>query len=118
MKPYIRAELIHELQRNYEREICAPLVDFLSNRNDIKLLGPRDNYKKVPTLALDVGNRAVSIARGGKRNVMAGAGDFYAVRTLKSLGVKSQNGVLRLVLFTIPLEKRVGLLINSLQKVL
>ena len=119
VKPYIRAERIHKLQRNYEREICAPLVDFLSSRNDIKLLGPRDNYKKVPTLALDVGERAVSIARGlAKFNVMAGAGDFYAVRTLKSLGVKSQNGVLRLSFVHYTTREEVGLLINSLQRVL
>ena len=46
VKPYIRAERIHTLQRNYEREICAPLIEFLSSRNDIKLLGPKDNYQE------------------------------------------------------------------------
>ena len=82
-------------------------------------MGPRDNYKKVPTLALDVGDRAVSIARGlAKFNVMAGAGDFYAVRTLKSLGVKSQHGVLRLSFVHYTTREEVGLLINSLQRVL
>ena len=60
-------------------------------------MGPRDIHQKVPTIALDVGDRAVSIARGlAKFGIMAGAGDFYAARTLKSLGVKSSKGVLRL----------------------
>jgi len=49
---------------------------------------------------------------------MAGAGDFYAVRTLKSLGVKSQNGVLRLSFVHYTTREEVGLLINSLQRVL
>ena len=119
VKPHIRAERIHSLQRKYETEICAPLIEFLSSRNDVRLLGPKDIHQKVPTIGIDVGDRAEDIARElAKFGIMAGAGDFYAVRTLKSLGVKSSTGVLRLSFLHYTRSEEVELLTASLNKIL
>jgi len=49
---------------------------------------------------------------------MAGAGDFYAVRPLKALGIDPEEGVVRLSFVHYTSEDEVTKLINSLDKVL
>ena len=51
-------------------------------------------------------------------NIMAGAGDFYAVRPLKALGIDPEEGVVRLSFVHYTSENEVTKLINSLDKVL
>ena len=118
-EPSNRAELVHDLKRNYERELLKPLLDFLSNRNDLRLLGPCDQNLKVPTIAVDVGSKARKYAKAlGEQGIMAGAGDFYAVRTLKSLGVDPNNGVLRLSFVHYTNREEVNKLLSSLDNIL
>ena len=94
-------------------------MEFLSNRNDLRLLGPRDQNLKVPTVAIDVGSKAREYARAlGQEGVMVGAGDFYAVRTLKSLGVDPNNGILRLSFVHYTNKEEVNKLLKSLEKIL
>ena len=118
-EPSNRADLVHDLKRNYEKELLKPLLDFLSNRNDLRLLGPRDQNLKVPTIALDVGGKARKYAKAlGEEGIMVGAGDFYAVRTLKSLGVDPNNGVLRLSFVHYTNKEEVNKLLSSLENIL
>ena len=118
-EPSNRAELVHDLKRNYEKELLKPLLDFLSNRNDLRLLGPRDQNLKVPTIAVDVGSKARKYAKAlGHEGIMVGAGDFYAVRTLKTLGIDPNNGVLRLSFVHYTNKEEVNKLLSSLEKIL
>ena len=118
-EPSNRADLVHDLKRNYEKELLKPLLDFLSNRNDLRLLGPRDQNLKVPTIAVDVGGKARKYAKAlGEEGIMVGAGDFYAVRTLKSLGVDPNNGVLRLSFVHYTNKEEVNKLLSSLENIL
>ena len=98
--PAERAARIAEMQRAHEDARLAPLLDFLGNRNDVRLIGGAGKgggTGRVPTLALETRRPADEIANElTKKGVMAGSGDFYAVRTLKAAGCDPKAGVLRL----------------------
>lgn len=83
-----------------EAEIAnlAPMLAYLSGRNDIRLIGPADPQHRAPTVAFtsnqhDAASIATALATHG---VMAGAGDFYATRVIEAVGLSSAKGVIRL----------------------
>ena len=76
------------------------MLDWLRGRNDLRILG-NDHIAtatgRVPTVALHTNRPAAAIATDlAAHGVMAGAGDFYAVRTIGALGCDPEAGVLRL----------------------
>ncbi len=95
--PRRRAIQVHGLSRAHETRILRPLLEFLCSRNRIRLLGPSQAEGRVPTLSVDCGNSCADIAAElAARGIMAGSGDFYAVRPLKAMGVDPAQGVLRM----------------------
>ena len=95
-----RARAVAQLQRAHEDLTLAPLLDFLRQRRDLRILG-NDHIQtptgRVPTVAIKTARPAAAIATDLEAHgVMAGAGDFYAVRTLAALGCDPDEGVLRL----------------------
>ncbi|MDV7141571.1 aminotransferase class V-fold PLP-dependent enzyme [Tropicimonas sp. TH_r6] len=88
---------VHDLMRAHEAALMQPLLDYLAGRNDLRLIGPRDADRRAPTIAVDLGRDAEEAARKlAGHGIMAGGGDFYAVRPLQALGVDLDKGVLRL----------------------
>ena len=52
---------------------------------------------RAPTVALDIKQSPKQVANElALKGVMAGSGDFYAVRALKAHGIDADKGVLRL----------------------
>ena len=83
----------------YESQIAQPLLDFLSTRKGVRLLGLADAApaRRVPTISFTVDGRdsgeivrALDAARVGTRS-----GHFYSYRAADALGVLPQNGVVR-----------------------
>ena len=102
--PFRRA---HAAMRQQETMLAEPLLDFLRQRNSVRLIGPADAALRAPTIALRVTEPAAAIAaRLSRHGVMAGAGHFYAYRLLEALGINPDHGVLRLsfVHYTAPNE--------------
>lgn len=109
----------HSLMRAREIDLLAPLLDALKGRNDLRILGPTNAAARAPTLALDLGRPAEPVAASlGKNGIMAGGGDFYAVRALESMGVDPRKGVLRLSFTHYTTEEEVTALIAALNRVL
>ena len=112
-----RAEVIHDMMRARERDLTAPLLDMIEERG-LRLLGPA-TVDRAPTLALDLGPHAWSVAqRLAEHGVMAGAGDFYAGRALSALGIEPEEGVLRLSFTHYTSDDEVDRLIGALNRVL
>ena len=89
----------------------------MDQRNDIRILGPNDPERRVPTVSLDINNRSKEVALGlAKDGIMADFGDFYAVRLLDALGVDLNYGVLRLSFVHYTNEQDIDKLIRSLDK--
>ncbi|MEM8656677.1 MAG: aminotransferase class V-fold PLP-dependent enzyme, partial [Pseudomonadota bacterium] len=61
--PSVRAKAVSELQRRQESDLLSPLLDYLSNRNDVRLLGPQRSADKVGTVALVPRQPAAELAR-------------------------------------------------------
>ncbi|MGI9605833.1 MAG: aminotransferase class V-fold PLP-dependent enzyme [Acidimicrobiales bacterium] len=114
-----RARRVHDLIRAHETELLSPLLDYLGTRSDARLVGPTTAEARVPTVSLqlssDPGEAAAALA---DHHVMAGAGDFYAVRLIEAIGMPANPGVLRVsfVHYTSPAE--IDQLVRALDAVL
>ena len=117
--PAERAEFVHDLMRAQEVKLLQPLLDALGERNDVRLIGPKDAALRAPTVALDLGRPAEPVAAAlAGHGIMAGGGDFYAVRALDAMGIDPAQGVLRLSFTHYTPEKEVNKLIDALNAVL
>ena len=98
--PAERARAVATLQRGHEDRVLAPLLDYLGSRNDARILGSSKlggETGRVPTVAVHTVKPAHEVATAlSERGVMAGEGDFYAVRTIGAMGCDPEAGVLRL----------------------
>lgn len=110
--PFRRA---HDAMRTQETELMRPLMEFLSARNSIRLIGPGDPEKRAPTIAIALDAPGLEMAkRLAKHNIMAGGGHFYAYRLLKALGIDADHGVLRLSFTHYTTEAEINQLITAL----
>jgi selenocysteine lyase/cysteine desulfurase len=109
----------HDLMRQQEVAVIAPLLAYLAGRNDLRLIGPRDAARRAPTVAVELDRVAepVSVALG-QHGIACWAGDFYAVRPLAALGIDRAKGVLRLSAAHYTSPDDVSRLISALDRVL
>ncbi|MEO0913934.1 MAG: aminotransferase class V-fold PLP-dependent enzyme, partial [Pseudomonadota bacterium] len=117
--PAARAEAVHDLQAEGERQRLRPLMDYLRGRNDLRLIGPADSDAKVPTIAIAHAAPGAHLAEAlAARGVIAGGGDFYATRLLEALGIDPAHGVLRMSFTHYTSDAEVERLIAALDAVL
>ncbi len=114
-----RAGFVHDLMRAHEVKLLQPLLDALKDRNDLRLLGPTEAATRAPTVAVAVNRPGVDVAKDlAAHGIMAGGGDFYAVRALDAMGVDADQGVLRMSFTHYTSENEVTHLIEALDRVL
>lgn len=93
----LRRVRVRDLIRAQEAKLAEPLLDRLASSGRFRLLGPADADVRAPTISVVAGMKGEDAARRlAGRGIMAGGGDFYAVRVLEALGVDPASGVLRL----------------------
>ena len=112
--PFRRA---HAAMRAQEVALSGPLLDYLRQKNSVRLIGPADPERRAPTIALALDEPGAAVAaRLARHGVMASGGHFYAWRLLEALGIDPHHGVLRLsfVHYTTPAE--IDQLITALDK--
>ena len=83
----------------HENAIIKPLFDYLTTRQNIRLLGARTvDADRCPLLALDVKDvdPEVLAQQLCTANILCSAGHFYAPRILAAVGIEPDKGVLRL----------------------
>ncbi len=109
----------HDLMRAHEVMLLQPLLDYLGNRNDLRLLGPRRAEARAPTVAIDLGRDpdAVAIAMI-PYGIMTAGGNFYGQRPLTGMGVDPDRGVLRMSFVHYTSRAEVDALIAALDQVL
>jgi selenocysteine lyase/cysteine desulfurase len=117
--PRARNAAVHDLMRAQERVLTQPLLDYLAARNDLRLIGPRQAEGRAPTVAVALDRAAEPVAAAlAPHGIMAGGGNFYAVRPLAALGVDGGKGVLRLSFVHYTSAAEVDRLIAALDQVL
>ena len=102
--PFRRA---NAAMRAQEIALATPLLDYLRQKNSVRIIGPDDPNIRAPTIALGLSEPGLMVAtRLAKHNIMASGGHFYAYRLLEAVGIDPNYGVLRLsfVHYTTPEE--------------
>jgi cysteine desulfurase family protein (TIGR01976 family) len=115
-----RAERVRRLLRDAEVPLLARLLGYLTERRDVRLLGPARAQERAATVAfvphkIEPGAAVQALAG---RGFMAGHGNFYAVRLLEALGVDAARGALRISLVHYNSAAEVSGLIEALDEVL
>ncbi len=96
-EPRARAVRVAALQAAQEARQLAPLLGHLRGRGDVRIVGPDRPEGRVPTVALACARPGAELAAElAGHGIMAGGGDFYAVRLLEAMGIDPGHGVLRL----------------------
>ncbi|MFC3615991.1 aminotransferase class V-fold PLP-dependent enzyme [Lutimaribacter marinistellae] len=114
-----RAAFVHDLMRGQEVQLLQPLLDAVKTRNAVRLIGPDDAERRAPTVALALNRPAAPVAEAlSARGIMAGGGDFYAVRALQALGLDPEQGVLRVSFTHYTSQSEIEQLIDALNDIL
>ena len=112
---------VSELISAHEEIIANPLLDYLSNRKDFNLIGKKriTNKNRAPTISFTSKNK--SSKNISKLLVSEGIGtrndNFYAWRCLKSLGISTTDGVVRLSMVHYNSTQETAKIINALDKI-
>ena len=102
--PSIREKItkVNELIADHEKEIANPLLDYLSSRSDIRLIGRNKiiNKDRAPTIAFTMNNKSSKDLSSElvKHGIATRNDNFYAWRCLNYLGIDHDDGVVRLSL--------------------
>ena len=114
-----RGQGVHDLMRAQEEAVLQPLLDYAASKNSVRLIGPADAARRAPTVALDCVSSGEELAEKlAPLGIMAGGGDFYAVRPLTAMGVDLTKGVLRLSFVHYTAREDIDHLIEALDRVL
>jgi len=114
-----RGIVVHDLFRAHETKLLQPVLDYLGAKNSVRLLGPTRAEAKAPTIAVVTKNNPEEIAaQMATHGIMAGGGDFYAIRCLQAQGVDPETGVLRLSFTHYTSQDEVNKLLSVLDVVL
>lgn len=93
----MRTAGVHDLMRVHETQLLQPVLDYLAEKNTVRLIGPRDAAAKAPTVAVELAGPGREMAEKlAAHGIMSGGGDFYGARPLQSMGIDLDKGVLRL----------------------
>ncbi len=113
------ARKTHDLMRAHEVTLLQPLLDYVSAKNSVRLVGPADATQRAPTVALALETDAEAVAAElAPHGIMAGGGDFYAQRPLSAVGVDLAKGVLRVSFVHYTNRAEVDALMGALDQVL
>jgi selenocysteine lyase/cysteine desulfurase len=113
------ARLSHDLMRAQEVALLTPLLDYVSAKNSVRLIGPSDPVTRAPTVAMALQTHAGEVAaKLVAHGIMAEGGDFYAQRPLQAMGVDLDKGVLRVSFTHYTSTSEVDQLMAALDQVL
>ena len=93
---------LHELISEHENNLSAPLLDYIANHKDIRLIGKShiNDNDRAPTIAFVPKNQSAHSLASKMQDVGIGteSGHFYAHRLLNDLGVNTDDGAVRISL--------------------
>ena len=106
----------------YEERISTPLLDFLRDNPNIKIIGypEADKNKRVPTISF-VHSRLKSdqiVQKVDEHRIGIRFGDFYAKKIIQDLELEEKNGVVRISLVHYNTAEEVKSLIGVLRTIL
>ncbi|MEE9333258.1 MAG: aminotransferase class V-fold PLP-dependent enzyme [Granulosicoccaceae bacterium] len=115
-----RPRAVAKLLRDAELELLPPVLDFLEQRKNVRLLGPADaNIRAATVSCVSRGQDADALAQAlAQLGIMAGSGHFYGYRQIKALGEDPNRGALRLSFVHYTTGVEIDQLLEALDQVL
>jgi cysteine desulfurase family protein (TIGR01976 family) len=120
--PVARLKAVAALFADHERKLVAPLLDFLTNREGVTVVGApvADSAVRAPTVSFHSSRRSSAEVYDAliAAEVACGHGHFYAHRLITALGLDPVDGVVRLSLVHYNVAEDVARAIAVLDEVL
>lgn len=115
-----RAAAVRNLFRAHETELLQPLLDHLSRHSKVRLIGKLRAAERAPTVAFTVnGHDSAEIAgKLAAAKLGVGVGNFYAYRLIKSLGIDTDDGAVRVSFVHYTSKAEVERLIQAMGRLL
>lgn len=115
-----KASSVRALFQHAERRNLQPLLDFLSGRKGVRLIGRTVTKNRAPTVSLTVDGRdpAEIAALLAKEKIGIGNGNCYAYRIMGPLGIPPDQGVVRLSFVHYTRQDELTRLLEALDKIL
>jgi selenocysteine lyase/cysteine desulfurase len=115
-----QARAVNGLFKDREAALLQPLLDFLEQHPQVRLIGRRDARQRASTVAFTCNNQAsAAIAqRLADNGFGVGVGDFYARRLLEALSIDPADGAVRLSFVHYTSANEVRSLMAALEEVL
>jgi selenocysteine lyase/cysteine desulfurase len=115
-----RAQRVRELLRGAEIGPLAALLEYLRGRRDVRVLGPDQPGQRAATVSfVPRQTEPAEVVRAlARRGIMAGNGNFYAVRLLEGMDVDPSRGAVRLSLLHYNSREEVTMAIDALEEIL
>ncbi len=119
VSPAARGAAVHTLMREQEKMLLQPVLNYLRQKNSVRLLGPDQAENRAPTVAVDLGKPANDVAQKlSDYGIMAGGDNFYAVRALEGMGIDPDQGVLRMSFVHYTEQAEIDKLLNALDDII
>ncbi len=111
---------VRALIQHAERRNLQPLLDYLSQREGIHLIGKAVTKNRAPTVSFTVEGRdpADVAAALAAKNIGIGNGNYYAYRLMEALDIPAEQGVVRLSFVHYTKPEELTRLLQALDQVL
>ncbi len=118
--PGQQARAVAQLFQLAEQANMAPLLDFLVQHPDVRLIGKTTTVDRAPTIAFTVKNRlpVELAAQLAAQKIGVGNGNCYAWRLMQALDIRPEQGVVRLSFVHYTGNDELTRLIEALDKIL
>lgn len=118
--PSQRGTAVNALFLEHENALLKHLLDFLTSRDDIQIVGPNSIEDRAPIVSIIPTRKNLKrfYADLTKHKLMLGLGHFYAVRPLIDMGIPIQPGVLRISFLHYTSMEEVNQLIEGIKATL
>jgi len=115
-----RGRRVYDLFQAHEKQLLTPLLGWLRNRDDIRIVGPDDPELRAPTVSIIPQKKSINdvVSVLTKHKLMVSSGDFYGVRPLQGMNIPLDPGVLRLSFLHYTSEQEIEQLITGLSAAL
>jgi cysteine desulfurase family protein (TIGR01976 family) len=114
-----RLDDVHQLILQHENELAKPLLEFLHDRADVRLLGKShtNDNDRAPTIAFQPLNQSSQALAYQLQDAGIGTenGNFYAQRLITDLGIDADDGVIRLSLVHYSSQAEVSRILRALE---
>jgi cysteine desulfurase family protein (TIGR01976 family) len=115
-----KTSAVRALFQHEERRKLQPLLDFISHRKGVRLIGKAVTKNRAPTVAFTVEGRdpAEIAAELASQKIGVGNGNCYAYRIMGALGIPPDEGVVRLSFVHYTRQEEINRLMEALDRIL